>query len=260
MATFIEDRSAAGLELGGALEKYRGPDTLVLAVPCGGVPVASEIARVLEAPLDIVVVHRLRLPGLEHYSLGAMAERSRVLNWGVVSGLDVSDEAIEDLAQAASVDIDRLTRLYRANRIAPSLDGRTIILVDDGIVTGGTIRAAIGEARAQRAARIVLAIGAAPFDALEELRPEVDDIVCIDAPHPFRGLDRCYWNYPAISDREVCEVLVGRWTVDDLRATAHQSLRALRGRGGALSTEDPATKHAAARGARLRRVPTPTMH
>jgi predicted phosphoribosyltransferase len=186
--------------------------------------------------------------------------RNTIRSWAVVSGLEISDECIEALAHTANADIERRTRLFRANRIAPSLEGRTIILVDDGIVTGGTIRAAIGAVRAQRPARIVLAVGAAPYDGLEELRPEVDEIVCIDSPHPFRGLDRCYWNFPRISDREVCEALVARWTVDDLRATAHQGLRALRARGEAIAPEDPAAKHAAARGTRPRRVPTPTMH
>lgn len=233
MTLLIEDRAGAGRELAKALATYRNrDDVLVLAVPPGGVAVAEPIAQALDAPMDLMVACKLRAAGNTVRPLGAIACGGvLVLDWEVVSTGDVSDETIDDATAEAEAELERLTAACRGNRLVPHIQGRTVVLVDDGIVTGATIRVAIMAVRAQRPAKLILAVPVAPFDVLTELSSEVDEVVCVGTPFPFVSVSDCYWWFPELTDADVGHVLAGCWDADDARAAALHGVRSPAARG-----------------------------
>lgn len=181
---------------------------LVLALPRGGVPVAFEVARWLDAPLDVFLVRKLGVPGHEELAMGAIATGGvRVVNEAIVRELGVGREAFEEVAARERVELERRERAYRGERNAPEVGGRTVILVDDGLATGSTMRAAAVALRRRGPGRLVVAAPVAAREACEELRAEADEVVCAETPEPFRGVGRWYEDFSQTTDEEVRELL-----------------------------------------------------
>src|SRR5215471_6540480 len=183
----FRDRADAGRQLLERLRAYRGrPDLIVLGLPRGGIPVAYEVARVLGAPLDVFLVRKLGVPGQEELAMGAIASGGvRVLNEETVRALDIPEETIDEVAEREQDELERRQRAYRDDRAPPDVHGSTVILVDDGLATGSTMRAAIVALRQLGPARIVVAVPVASVDTCGELRRQVDEIVCVRIPEPF---------------------------------------------------------------------------
>lgn len=205
----FQDRRQAGRILAARLlEEGDWPDALVLALPRGGVPVGYEVAQALHAPLDVYLVRKLGLPGHEELAMGALASGGvRVLNDDVVHALQVPDEVIDLVAREEGRELQRRERLYRDDRPQPPVHGRTVILVDDGLATGSTMRAAVAALRRLGPQRIVVAVPVASPDTCAELRAEVDEVVCAYTPEPFRAVGYWYEDFSQTSDEEVHELL-----------------------------------------------------
>jgi putative phosphoribosyl transferase len=203
------DRTEAGRRLAARLTDYANRvDVLVLALPRGGVPVAYEVARALRAPLDIFLVRKLGVPGHEELAMGAIATGGvRVLNEDVVDYLRVPGEVIDAVAADEQRELERRERLYRGTRPAPDVRGKTVILVDDGLATGSTMRAAAAALRQQQPARIVVAVPVSAPDTCDEYRMGVDEIVCAVTPEPFHAVGLWYEDFSQTTDEEVRSLL-----------------------------------------------------
>lgn len=209
----LPNRLEAGRALGRALHAYRGRnDVLVLALPRGGVPVACELAEALGAPVDLVIVRKLGTPGQEELAMGAIASGGvRVLNQDVIASLGITEHALSQVEARESREIERREHAYRGNRPRPAVEGRCVILVDDGVATGATMRAAIAALRQQKPARIVVAVPVAPPDTVETLKTEADEVACLATPEPFWAIGRWYVEFPQLADAEVREQLARAW-------------------------------------------------
>jgi len=205
----FRDRTEAGQILSNRLLAYANrSDVLVLALPRGGVPVAFEVARLLHAPLDVFLVRKLGVPGHEELAMGALASGgARVLNEEVVSGLHISEEVIATVAAREQEELARRERAYRGDRPAPEVRDRTVILVDDGLATGSTMRAAIAALRQKHPARIVVAVPVGAHDTCAELQTEADEAVCARMPEPFHAVGLWYDDFTQTTDEEVHELL-----------------------------------------------------
>jgi putative phosphoribosyl transferase len=203
------DRVEAGRLLAEQLASYvRRPDVIVLALPRGGVPVAYEIAVRLDVPLDIFLVRKLGAPGQPELAMGAIATGgARVLNDEVIRYLAVSPDVIEAVARAEQIELERREHAYRGDRPTPDLQGRIVILVDDGLATGSSMRAAIAAVRAQAPARTVVAVPVAARETFEELKREVEEVVCLRMPEPFAAVGLWYDDFSQTGDEEVRELL-----------------------------------------------------
>lgn len=203
------DRRDAGRRLAEKIAGYSNrPDVLVLALPRGGVPVAFEVARALNAPLDVFVVRKLGVPGYEELAMGAVATGGvRVLNDEVVEGLGIPAPMIDAVAARERQELARRERLYRDGRPQPEVRGRTVILVDDGLATGATMYAAIEALRQQGPARIVVAVPTASPDTCEEIKSKADEVICAITPEPFHAVGRWYQEFSQTTDEEVRELL-----------------------------------------------------
>ena len=203
------DRRAAGRVLAASLQEYANrDDVVVLALPRGGVPVAFEVASALNAPLDIFVVRKLGTPGHRELAMGAIASGGvRVLNDDVVRWYGVPPEAIEAIAREELAELDRRERAYRAQRPPLQLSGRMLILVDDGLATGSTMRAAALAVRAHRPARVVVAVPVGAKETCAELSSLADEVVCARTPEPFSAVGQWYLNFDQTDDDEVRELL-----------------------------------------------------
>jgi putative phosphoribosyl transferase len=211
MATFtrFRDRHDAGRVLAARLTSFRGrPALLVLALPRGGVPVGYEVARALGGELDVFLVRKLGLPGHEELAMGAIASGGvRVLNESVVRALDILPEDIERATRAEAAELERRESAYRGDRPHPRIADRTVILVDDGLATGATMRAATVALRRQRPAELVVAVPVAAEETCEEFRAKVDRIVCAYTPEPFHAVGLWYKDFSQTSDEEVRDLL-----------------------------------------------------
>lgn len=208
MANRFRDRSDAGRQLAMLLTHLRGEHPIVLGLPRGALPVAYEVAQALGAPLDVLNVRKLGVPWHEELAMGAIATGGvRVLNDDVIAGAGITREMIEEATEVQKVELDRRERLYRGGRPAPELSGRTVILVDDGIATGATIRAAVLVVRAQKPARLVLAVPVAQNSVAEELAREVDELVCVTRPSDLYAIGVWYDRFPQLTDEEVQSIL-----------------------------------------------------
>ena len=207
--TRFKDRRDAGRTLAQKLEHYAGrQDVLVLALPRGGVPVAYEVSRHLNVPMDIFIVRKLGLPGREELAIGAIATGGvRVLNEDVIRLLNVREELIRFVAKRELQELKRREQIYRGDRTELDVRDRTVILIDDGLATGASMRAAVKGLRAQHPARIVVAVPAAAADICEAFRREVDEIVCAITPEPFQGVGRWYEDFSQMTDDEVRSLL-----------------------------------------------------
>ena len=203
------DRVEAGRLLAEQLRSYAGrPDALVLALPRGGLPVAFEIATRLHLPLDIFLVRKLGAPGQPELAMGAIATGgARVLNEDVIRYLSVPPEVIDAVAHAEQIELERREQAYRGEQPTPDLHGKQVILVDDGLATGSSMRAAIGAVRTQSPARIIVAVPVAARETCEELKREVEELVCLRTPEPFSAVGLWYDDFSQTSDEEVRDLL-----------------------------------------------------
>jgi putative phosphoribosyl transferase len=205
--TRFRDRRQAGRVLAEQLEHLRGrPGLLVLALPRGGVAVAFEVAHALQAPLDVFVVRKLGFPGHEEFAMGAIASGGvRVMN--PLPGMNVPPQAIAAVVAREQDELVRRELLYRGERPAVSIRGRTVIVVDDGLATGSTMRAAVTAIRQQHPAHLVVAVPVGAQETCRQLRSEADEVVCAATPSPFRAVGLWYENFPQAGDDEVHELL-----------------------------------------------------
>jgi len=204
----FKDRVEAGQILANKLTKYADQNPLVLALPRGGLPVAFEVAKTLKAPLDVYIVRKLGVPGQEELAMGAIATGGvRVLNQPVVDSLQISEEEIETETRKEQAELTRREELYRAGRPPLDVSKRTVILVDDGIATGSTIKAAIAALKKQDVGRIIVGVPVAPLATVEELKKQVDEVVCVSTPEFFYAISLWYDEFPQITDDEVREFL-----------------------------------------------------
>lgn len=201
----FRDRRDAGTQLAAKLEAYVGnPSVVVLGLPRGGVPVAYEVARALRAPLDVFVVRKLGVPGHRELAMGAIASGGvRVLNREVVDALGVSDYMIDAVAAQEQKELERQQRAYRGDLPFPDLAGKTVIVVDDGLATGSTMRAAVRALRHSKPARIVVAVPVAASETCRGLRAEVEEVVCVNTPWDFHAVSLWYEEFGQTTDDEV---------------------------------------------------------
>ncbi len=203
--TMLRDRSEAGQILAERVTVYAGrPDVIVLALPRGGVPVGYEVARALKVPLDVFVVRKLGTPGQPELAMGAIASGGvRVLNRDVVDAMGIPNWSIEEVAAEEEKELQRRERQYRGDRAMLDVTGRIVILVDDGLATGSSMRAAAAALRQMGAARIVVAVPVAAAATCESLRQEVDEVICASTPEPFFAVGQWYRDFTQTSDEEV---------------------------------------------------------
>jgi predicted phosphoribosyltransferase len=209
MSVRFLDRRDAGRQLARKLANYTDdPSVLVLGLPRGGVPVAYEVARALHAPLEVFMVRKLGVPDHRELAMGAIASGGlRVLNLNVIDALGVSPAAVESVAGRELLELERQQRIYRGQTPLPDLAGRTIIVVDDGLATGSTMRAAVGALRQSNPARIIVAAPVAAAETARRLREEADAVVCMDAPRDFHAVSTWYEDFSQTSDEEVSNLL-----------------------------------------------------
>ncbi|MGE0197102.1 MAG: phosphoribosyltransferase, partial [Methylocystis sp.] len=204
------DRTDAGRRLAAALETFKAEDVVVFALPRGGAPVAEPIAMSLNAPLDLVLVRKIGAPFQPELAMGAVADGGDpvvVRNDDVIAMADVSEREFQDACARELGEIERRRRLYLGHRARPEAKGRVAIVVDDGVATGATTRAALRAVRARAPSKLVLAVPVAPPDALDSLAPEVDEIVCLETHRAFGAIGFFYREFRQISDDEVIVIL-----------------------------------------------------
>ena len=205
----FDDRSQAGRVLTGELDAYTGrDDVVVVALPRGGVPVAFEVARSLGAPLEVYPVRKLGVPGHEELAMGAIAgDGTRVVNQAVIEELGISQSTIAAVAAAEQQKLERANRVYRDWLPRPELQGRVVIVVDDGLATGSTMRAAVVAIRRQQPARIVVAVPTGAESVCRELERDADEVVCASTPEPLLAVGQAYRNFEQVTDEDVRAML-----------------------------------------------------
>jgi putative phosphoribosyl transferase len=206
----FEDRVQAGRVLAERLRPRFGgrSDVLVLALPRGGVPIGYEVARALGVPMDVFLVRKLGVPGHEELAMGAIAGGGvRVMNPSVLSMIDVPQREIDRVARMEEVELARRAEAYRGTRVGPDVKGRTVILVDDGLATGSTMRAAAAALKALGPDAVVVAVPVAARDTCDELAEEVDEVICLHTPEPFHAVGLWYEDFSQTTDDEVRELL-----------------------------------------------------
>jgi putative phosphoribosyl transferase len=209
METRFCNRTEAGKLLASKLTQYANrPDVLILGIPHGGVTVAFEVAKALNAPLDICLVRKLGVPGHPELAMGAVAAGGvQVLNEDLIDWLQISGHTIAEVGDREVKELQRCDLIYRNNRSLPQIRDRIVILVDDGLATGSMMRAAIGVLKPQQPQRIIIAVPVAPLDTCDRLRSEVDEVVCLMTPEQFCGIGLWYEDFTPTTDDEVCELL-----------------------------------------------------
>jgi predicted phosphoribosyltransferase len=206
----FRDRSEAGRKLAAALAGYKDQGPVVLALPRGGVPVAAEVARALEAPIDLILVRKVGVPFQPELAMGAVVDGAApiiVRNEDVIALAGIEESAFKAVCDRELAEIERRRRLYLGSRERVEVAGRTAIVIDDGVATGATTRAALRATRMRNPARLVLAVPVAPTDNLAELRSQADDVVCLEDHAFFGAIGFYYSDFRQISDDEVIEIL-----------------------------------------------------
>jgi putative phosphoribosyl transferase len=204
------NRSEAGRALARALTRYKGGDPLILALPRGGVVVAAEIALALDAPLDLILVRKLGVPLQPELAMGAVVDGATpyvVRNEDVLAQLGISEKELRKICERELGEIERRRALYLRDRPRADIEGRTVIVVDDGVATGASVRAALGAIRKQNPGRLVLAVPVAPAATIAALSGQADDIVCLHTLEPFYAISLYYKDFHQVSDAEVREIL-----------------------------------------------------
>jgi putative phosphoribosyl transferase len=204
----FRDRVEAGELLAGRLSEYSNrDDVVVLALPRGGVPVAREVAEKLGVPFDVYVVRKLGVPGHEELAMGAIADGVRLLNDEVVRALDIPSNVIDSVARREQIELERRENLYRGTRAPIGLAGKIVILVDDGLATGSTMRAAVMAVKQHQPALVIVAVPVGAPSTCSDLRREADAVVCVRTPDPFVAVGLWYRDFTPTSDREVRSLL-----------------------------------------------------
>ncbi|HWQ55653.1 MAG TPA: phosphoribosyltransferase [Bryobacteraceae bacterium] len=209
MSVPYRDRFDAGRKLAAELARFRNhPAAVVLGLPRGGVPVAFEVAQSLALPLDVFLVRKLGVPGHEELAMGAIASGGiRVLNQDVLRTMRIPPEVVDAVARREAQELERRDREYRDNRPAPRVNGQVCILVDDGLATGSSMRAAVAALRQQEPERIVVAVPVAPVEVVREFLRLADDVVAVDTPEPFYAVGAWYRDFTQTTDEEIRELL-----------------------------------------------------
>jgi putative phosphoribosyl transferase len=209
MKALFKDRRDAGIELAKQLNHYKDRENVtVLGLPRGGVPVAFEVAKALEAPMDVFLVRKLGVPGHEELAMGAIASGGvRVLNEDVVGALDIPSRLIDKIAEREQEELEHREQAYRGGKPQLNNSGKTVILVDDGLATGSSMRAAVEGLRAQGPEKIIVAVPTASPETCEAFENDVDEIVCAETPSPFYGVGLWYTDFSQTSDEEVRALL-----------------------------------------------------
>jgi putative phosphoribosyl transferase len=209
MERAFPNRTEAGRQLAERLDKYAGrEDVIVLGLPRGGVPVAYEVAKHLRTPLDVFIVRKLGVPGFEELAAGAIASGGvRVLNEDVMRAIPHADEVIEAATARETAELKRREQIYREGRPPPELRDRIVVLVDDGLATGATMRAAVKALRQRGVAKIVVAVPVGPPDTCRELEEEADETICLSMPEFFQAVGQYYEDFSQTSDEDVRELL-----------------------------------------------------
>jgi putative phosphoribosyl transferase len=205
----FRDRKDAGIQLAEKLRHYKDRElTVVLALPRGGVVTGIEIARHLNLPLDVLIVRKIGFPGQREFAIGAVSETDTViLNQSIISEYDVSNDYIQDEIAKQKEEIVRRVELYRGGKRILEIEGRTVILVDDGVATGSTVKAAIATLKKEKISRLVAAIPVAPPDSANELKEMVDEFICLEIPWDFQAVGNFYDDFEQVTDAEVVEIL-----------------------------------------------------
>jgi len=209
MARF-RDRRSAGRELAMAVSRLQLEAPLVLALPRGGVPVAWEVAQALATPLDLLLVRKLGVPGQPELGMGAITDGPNprtVIDRALISSLGISDADLEQEIDRQRIELARRRRAYLGDRPQPDPGGRNVVLVDDGIATGGTVRVALDALRSNGAATVILAVSVAPIELLQPLQNLADEVICLSFPDPFLAVGRHYEQFEQTSDAEVVDLL-----------------------------------------------------
>lgn len=215
MDEIFRDRREAGQRLAQALAErgYQGDGVIVLGIPRGGVPVADEVARTLHAPLDVVISRKLRAPFRPELAIGAVVsgDHLQIINEALAHAAGATPEYIEREVRHQQVEIERRMRAYRGDRPPPEVQGRTVIVIDDGIATGYTFRAALAGLRRLHPGRLVAAVPVAPPESLVEVSAAADDVVCLATPEPFWAVGAWYGDFSPTEDEDVIAILQRYW-------------------------------------------------
>ena len=206
----FEDRTQAGSQLAAELLRFKGQDPVVLALPRGGVPVGFEVAKALEAPLDLILVRKIGAPSQPELAVAAVVDGEKmelVINEDVLEALSLSEDDVRERAKREVEEIERRRRLYLGGRERVRVRGRTVLVVDDGIATGATMRAALRAVRRREPGHLVLAVPVAPPETVDLLRREVDEVVCLAMPSPFGAIGHFYEDFRQVGDDEVRDLL-----------------------------------------------------
>lgn len=216
------DRADAGRQLGNAVSRTRWVDPIVLGLPRGGVPVAREVARALDAPLDVWIVRKVGVPWEPELGVGAVAEGdSMFLDHVLMDEIGLSRREVDPLLREKRAEVRERVHRFRGSRPAPRLEGRTVVLVDDGIATGGTMRAAIQSIQQMKPHRLVLAVPMAAPDAIHQLGSLVDEMICLSSDPWLSSVGEAYRSFPQVSDEEVAELLAEEETRSEDRIAHH---------------------------------------
>ncbi len=206
--SLFKDRYDAGRKLSAELTGFRENNPILLGLPRGGVPVAYEAAKNLGADLDIFLVRKIGVPGREELAMGAIASGGvRVLNDNVINILNISEDSIEEASQKEKEELQRREKIYRDNRPFPSLENKTAILIDDGLATGASMRAAIKALKRHSPKKVIVAVPTASKDTCNEIKADVDEIICAFTPAVFRGVGEWYDDFSQTTDQEVIDLL-----------------------------------------------------
>ena len=205
----FKDRVDGGVQLAHALQKYANkPDIIVIGLPRGGVVPAAEVARILHAPLDIIIIRKIGAPDNPELAVGALTQDGQIVwNGALMRSLQLTPDGLTSIIESEKKEAARRLQLYRGNKPPLNLNNKIVLLVDDGIATGATIRAAIATARAHKAKKIVIAVPVAPPDTVDNLAQEVDEVICLHSPEYFTGVGAFYTQFAQTTDDEVIALL-----------------------------------------------------
>ena len=204
----FKDRKQAGEQLAQKLVQYKGQDTLVLAIPRGGVVVGEEVARVLDSPLDVIVTRKIGAPGNPEFAIGAIGPYDQIfLNQEAIARYNIPKEYLNAEIGRQGVEMERREKVYREGKPSLELKDKTVILVDDGIATGANVKVAVKSVKCQRPKKLILAVPVGPKETIEELKKEVDELVCLATPEIFYAVGQFYQEFSQTTDEEVMEIL-----------------------------------------------------